>query len=165
MKVRSFLAVPAAIVALTVGTGCHNKVNAETGLSQAEAEQVSSNIYISNCHLPQPDLVRKVVLGKPDPNGHIREKYGSVMTYPVQVTWTGSCSGHPVSPQQTDFYENVNAKYTASYYKDQFGNWSHTPFVGTCSWVHAAYQPQGQPKTPVPNAQAEKCGISDTVND
>ena len=155
----------ASVLALLLGSGCRVNVQAASALGQAEAEKVSSNVYIADCHPPQPGLERTVTLGKPDPNGHIREKYGPVMVYPVQVTWTGSCSGHPVGPQQTDYFENVNARYTANYYKDDFGNWSHTPFVGSCKWLHTAYQQQGGPKVPVPNAHEDHCSIADTIND
>lgn len=165
MKTRSLLGVPAAICALVAGLGCNHQVSAATALSQAEAESISNNIYIANCHPPQQGLTRTVVLGTPNPNGHIREQYGPVMVYPVQVTWTGSCVGHPMGPQQMDVYDHVQARYTASYYKDQFGNWAHTPFVGSCSWVHVSYQPQGSAPIPVPNAHAEGCSTADTVND
>ena len=154
-----------AVLALALATGCTRSVSAQAALSQAEAEKQSSNIYMADCHPPQPTLTRTVVLGKPNPNGHIREQYGPVLVYPVQVTWSGSCSGHPANPQQTDFYENLQARYTASYYKDQFGNWAHTPFVGSCSRVHAAYQPAGSPRISIPNAQPEGCRPADTVNE
>ena len=75
-RVTCALGVPAAIFALATATGVQHGVSAATGLSQEEAEKVSSNIYIANCHPPQAGLTRTVTLGKPDPNGHIREKYG-----------------------------------------------------------------------------------------
>jgi len=87
------------------------------------------------------------------------------MVYPVQVTWSGTCSGHPAGPQQIDLYDSIQARYTANYYKDQFGNWAHTPFVGTCSWIHRSYQPSGSSSITIPNAHAETCGIADTIND
>ena len=159
------LAVPVAIVALATGVGVQHRVSAAEGLSQPEAEKISSNIYIANCHPPQAGLTRVVTLGKPDPNRRIRERYGPVMVYPVQVTWTGNCIGHPMGPQQTDFYENVNARYTANYFKDDFGNWAHTPYVGSCRTVHKAYQQKGGPVVQIPNAQPEGCATQDTIND
>lgn len=159
------LSVAAAAAVLAFSTGCTHTANAQAALTQAEAEKVSSNIYIANCHPPQPGLTRTVALGKPNPNGRVREIYGPTLVYPVQVTWTGTCSGHPANDNQTDFFTDVDAKYTANYYRDQFGNWTHTPFVGVCKWIHASYQPNGSPKIPVPGAHLEGCNIADTIND
>ena len=164
-RVTCVFGVPAAILALATATGVQHQVSAASGLSQEEAEKVSSNIYIANCHPPQAGLTRTVALGKPDPSGHIREKYGPVLVYPIQVTWAGSCVGHPMGPDQTDFYENVTARYTSNYFKDDFGNWSHTPFVGSCRWVHKAYQQKGRQVVQIPNAQPEGCMTADTIND
>lgn len=168
MKFRpfAFLSLPAAIFAMAIVAGCnHQVVAASSGLSQAEAEKISSNIYIAGCHPPQPGLVRTVTLGTPNPHAFVYGSTASVMAYPIQVTWSGSCNGHPVNVGQTDFYDNVKAKYTANYYKDQFGNWTHTSYTGTCSRVHKAYQQNGGPMVPDPNTAPATCGLADSVND
>ena len=132
--------------------GSNHKVSAASALSQAEAEKLTSIIYINGCPGAQPQLTRTLRLGTPDPNGHIREKYGPVMVYPVMLTFSGSCTGHPMG--RTDYFNGIAAKYTASYCRNEFGEWSHTPFVGSCNWSRTAYQMDGQPKAQVPAGEA-----------
>lgn len=147
-------------VALTFSACKTNKVNAAaSGLSQAEAEKLASQITINDCTGNHSQLSQTVKLGKADPNGHIREKHGSVMVYPIQVTWAGSCTGKPMG--RTDYYANIQARYTASFYKNDFGDWSHTPYVGTCSWQRVAYQMDGQAKTDIPNPSTDSCALKD----
>ena len=141
---------------------CRTKpANAATALSQSEAQKLASTITINQC-TDRAALKQDVKLGTPDPHGHIREKYGPVMVYPVQVTWSGSCVGKPMG--RTDFYDNIQARYTTNYYRDDFGNWAHTPFNGKCSWVRTAYQMEGQAKTNIPNAAPEGCSLMDLGN-
>ena len=155
------------ITAIAATYGC-NAQPATGGMSQSEAERVSNNIYIAGCHLPQPGITRTVQLGQPNPNGKIREQYGAKLVYPIQITWSGSCINR--TSGLTNYYADVDAEYTANYYKDQFGKWTHTPFVGTCKWTHVAYQQDGDVKKPVPaeeqqSIQHRSCGLADTVND
>lgn len=149
-------------VALTLSAYRTNTVNAATALSQAEAEKLVSVTTINGCNLDRSHLIRTVRLGTPDPNGHIREKYGPVMVYPVQVTWTGTCVGG--DSYRTDFFENINAKYTTSFWRNDFDEWSNTPYNGLCKWQRVAYQVKGQSKTPIPNPAVEGCSLMDLRN-
>ncbi|MBV9669955.1 MAG: hypothetical protein JOZ43_03275 [Acidobacteriales bacterium] len=170
---RIFGFTTVAVVTLTtlsLTSGCTAQAGAASGekLGQTEAEQISKNIYIAGCHEPQPGITRKVALGAPNANGRIREQYGAKLVFPIQVTWSGSCVSKTTG--LTNYYDNIDAKYTAAYYKDQFGNWTHTPYVGTCRWTHTAYQQDGDTKKPVPeneqqNITHKSCGLADTVND
>ena len=158
--------VAAVCGALTVAfslSACKSiQVSAESALSQAEAEKLVSVTTINGCNGDRSQLQRAVKLGTPDPNGHIREKYGPVMVYPVQVTWTGSCVGG--DSNRTDFFENINAKYTTSFWRNDFGEWSNTPYNGLCKWQRVAYQIKGQPKTPIPNPSTDGCALMDLRN-
>jgi len=137
-------------------------VNAADALSQQEAEKLAAQITINQCNGDRSQLAQSVKLGTPDPNGKIREKHGPVMVYPIQVTWAGSCVGKVMG--RTDYYSNINAKYTASYYKNDFGDWAHTPYVGKCSWSRVAYQMDGQAKTAIPNPAVDSCSLMDLSN-
>lgn len=139
-----------------------NKVDAASALTQADAEKLAAQITINQCNENRGGLSQVVKLGTPDPNGKIREKHGPVMVYPVQVTWSGSCTSKVMG--RTDYYGNINAKYTASYYKNDFGEWSHTPYVGKCSWSRVAYKMDGQAKTAIPNAPVDSCSLMDLSN-
>ena len=138
-----------------------HKVDAATALTQAEAEKLVANTSINGC-TDRSKLTSQVRLGTPDPNGHIREKYGPVMVYPVQVTWTGSCVGKVIG--RTDFFANINAKYTTNFWRNDFGEWSNTPYTGLCKWQRVAYQMNGQAKTPIPNPAVEGCALMDLRN-
>jgi hypothetical protein len=137
-------------------------VDAATALTQAEAEKLAAQITVNQCNADRSQLQEAVKLGTPDPNGHIREKYGSVMVYPVQVTWTGSCSSKVIG--RTDYYSGIKAQYTASYYRNDFGDWAHTPYVGKCSWQRTAYQMDGQPRSEIPNPPVDSCSLMDLSN-
>jgi hypothetical protein len=140
--------------------GCNtHPVSAASPLSQSQAEKLAAQITINSCNADRTNLKQSVKLGTPDPNGHIREKYGPVLVYPIQVTWTGSCVGKVMG--RTDYYENINAKYTASYYQDDFGEWKHTPYVGKCDWSRTAYQMEGEAKASIPNPPVDGCALMD----
>jgi len=144
-------------------TACKSApASAQSALTQPEAEKLAAQATINNCNADRTQLTETVKLGTPDPNGHIREKYGSVMVYPVQVTWAGSCVGKVMG--RTDFYSSITARYTASYYKNDFGEWSHTPFVGKCSWSRVAYQMDGDSRTSIPNPAVDSCSLMDLSN-
>ena len=149
----------ALTVAFSLSACKSTQVNAASALTQAEAEKLAAQITINQCNADRSQLQQTVKLGTPDPNGHIREKHGSVMVYPVQVTWTGACTSKVIG--RTDYYSGIDAKYTASYYKNDFGDWAHTPYVGKCSWQRVAYQMDGQSKTPIPNASTDSCALMD----
>lgn len=138
------------------------RVDAASALTQAEAEKLAAQITISGCNGDRSQLTSTVKLGTPDPNGRIREKVGAVMVYPIQVRWTGSCVGKVIG--RTDYYAGINAKYTASYYKNDFGDWAHTPYVGKCSWSRAAYKMDGQAKSSIPNPPVDSCSLMDLSN-
>lgn len=127
--------------------------SAQSALSQSEAEKLAAQITINGCNAERSQLTETVKLGTPDPNGHIREKYGPVMVYPILVTWSGSCVGKVMG--RTDFYSSINAQYTASFYRNDFGEWAHTPYVGKCSWSRVAYQMDGASKSSIPNPPAD----------
>lgn len=159
--------VAAACGALVISislSGCTSKpVNAApAALTQAEAEKLLDNVTLAGCNADRSQLRRTVRLGTPDPNTHIREKYGPVMTYPVMVTWTGSCVGKVMG--RTDFYDSINAKYTAGYWRNDFGEWSSTPLVGTCRAQRVAYQVDGNPKFTIPNPPMDGCSLMDLRN-
>lgn len=147
--------------ALLLSLTTTQSVRAQSALSQADAQKLAAQATINGC-TGRSQLNQSVRLGTPDPNGHIREKYGSVMVYPVQITWNGSCVGKVMG--RTDFYSNINGIYTASFYRNDFGEWSHTPFVGKCSWSRVAYQMDGSSKTPIPNAAIDSCSLMDLSN-
>ena len=149
----------ALAIALSLAVYNSETVNAASALTQADAEKLASQITVNGCNSDRKDLTQSVKLGTPDPNGHIREKYGPVMVYPIQVTWTGSCVGKVMG--RTDYYANIDGKYTASYYRNDFGEWAHTPYVGKCSWSRVAYQMDGQAKTSIPNPAVDSCSLMD----
>lgn len=144
-------------------TACKSSpVDAQSTLTEAEAQQLAAQATVNGCNADRNQLAEAVKLGTPDPNGHIREKYGPVMVYPVMVTWTGSCVGKVMG--RTDFYSSITARYTASYYKNDFGEWSHTPFVGKCSWSRVAYQMDGDSRSSIPNPAVDSCSLMDLSN-
>ncbi len=165
-KVKYLGPVAALCGALTVVfslSACKStQVKAASALSQAEAEKLAAQITINQCNADRSQLQQTVKLGTSDPNGHIREKYGPVMVYPVQLTWTGGCTSKVIG--RTDYYSSIDAKYTARYYQNDFGEWAHTPYLGKCSSQRVAYQMDGQPKTPVPNPPTDSCALMDLRN-
>lgn len=164
MKKLGLVAAGCGIVLSVCLTACNsNPVKAAApALTQAEAEKILDNVTVASCTGDRSQLSRTVKLGTPDPNGHIREKYGPVMTYPVQVTWTGSCVGKVMG--RTDYYANINAKYTAGYYRNDFGEWAGTPLVGRCTDQRVAYQMDGQAKVEIPNPPMDGCSLMDLRN-
>ena len=160
MKYLGHVAAGCGVVAVILSLAAckSDKVSAADALSQAEAEKMAAQITIDHCS-DASGIKQTVKLGTPDPNGHIREKHGAVKVYPIQVTWTGDCSDKQMG--RTDYYANINAKYTASFYRNDFGDWAHTPYVGQCSRSKVAYQVDGQGKTEIPNPPVDSCALKD----
>lgn len=152
----------ALAVVFSINACKSEKVHAASALSQSEAEKLAAQITVNGCNGDRGGLTESVKLGTPNPNGHIREKYGPVQVYPVQVTWTGNCVAKVMG--RTDYYANINGKYTASYYRNDFGEWAHTSYVGQCAWSRVAYQMDGQAKTPIPNPPTDSCSLMDLSN-
>lgn len=163
MKLLGPRAAACGLLAITFSlSACKSHtVNAASALSQAEAEKLVANTTINDC-TDLSQLHSVVKLGAPDPNGHIRERHGPVMVYPVQVTWTGSCIGKGYG--RTDYFENINAKYETNFWRNDFDEWANTPYNGLCKRQRVAYQMDGQARTGIPNPAVEACSLQDLRN-
>jgi hypothetical protein len=148
-------ALVSLVSTVSVGSAARTPTRVSPALLVADtlptaAAQVMKRVVVANCDA-NPHLTETTQVAPVDPNGKVYGHYGPMRVIPVRREIIGTCAHKEIG--RTDFYR-VHAVFTLNMYQDGFGNWQHTPALGTCTGGRTAYQMDGGPIAQTPPAEA-----------